>query len=141
GETRGDGLSEVHVPLDDDTVDGRIDRGEREVLLRAIEGDTCRSHRGIRYLLCRAALFERAPRDEPGGRKLDVATLIVLRLVGLRLHLLEIRLGIGHALPGDGRIDPGEELALLDMIVEVDEELGDLSRHLGADAHGRYGLK
>src|SRR5450756_3257306 len=93
-----------------------------DVYKRQIEGDTRRSHRGIRHLLCRTALFERAPRDEPGGRKLDVATLIVPRLVGLRLHLLEVRLGISHALLGDGRIDLGEELPLLDLsLIHISE--------------------
>ena len=80
-------------------------------------------------------------REEPGRRELTVAVLVAPGLVGLRLHLLEARRRIGHALLGDGRVDPGEELPLLDVVVEVDEELGDLSRDLGADADGREGLE
>ena len=63
----------------------------------------------------------------PCRRELEGASLIARRLVCLRLQLLEIRLRVGYPLLRDGRVDAREELALLDVVVEVDEQRGDLS--------------
>ena len=52
--------------------------------------------------------------------------------VGLRLLHLEI-VGLG--------VDPREELALLHRAVEIDEELLDLARDLGADGHRGHRLQ
>ncbi len=141
GEARGDSLSVVDVPLDDDAVDGGVDGREREVLPRSVQSHLRRSHGRVCDEQGRPALLEGVCRDEAVGRKLNVAVLIALGLGGLRLHLFESRLGVGDPLLCDGRIDASEKLPLLDVVVEVDEERGKLPRDLRADAHGRDGLK
>ncbi len=120
-EAGRDRLSVVDVALDDDTVDGRVDGGVREVLLRPLEGDAGGSLAGLCDLQRRAALLERAGRDQPLRGELEGTSLIARRLVRLRLQLLEVGLRVGHPLLRDGRVDAREELALLDVVVEVDE--------------------
>src|SRR5262249_47184233 len=48
----------------------------------------------------------------------------------------ELRLSVLHGLLLKRRIDTREQLTFLYLVVEVDEDLGDLTRDLRADLHG-----
>ena len=83
----------------------------------------------------------RALGDEAVRVHFAVAVVVALTLDELRSRLVEVRLSIDHALLRERRIDPREKSSLLDVIVEVDEEIGDLPGDLRADADGRDGAE
>jgi hypothetical protein len=59
----------------------------------------------------------------------------------LRTDALERGLGVGHGLLLQRRVDAGQQLSLLHLVVEIDKELGNLSRDLRADLNRRDGVE
>ena len=118
------------------------------------------SHRLGQRLVVELRLVAFGVRDEAFREQRLLAVEIGLRVVGLdpgAQHLrpqhqqvallvverarrgVEIRLRLLHLELEGLRVDPGQQLALLDRAVEVDEELLDLARDLRADGDRRDG--
>ncbi len=117
---RDDGLPELDGALDDDAVDGRVDLRVRKILPRAVERDLRALHVGPRDGERVLRVVELDLGEHLALEQLLVAREFALGLLELRLVALDAGLRIAHGLLGQRRVDAGDELALLHVIVEVD---------------------
>ena len=125
----------IDIPLDDHAVDRRQDLGELEVAARAVERDFGRLDVRARHRVLRLRSFKHALRDHAGAEECPVALVLLFGLGECRATALQRRARVFDRLLRQRRIDAREKLSLLHAIVEVHEDLRDLSRHLRADAH------
>ena len=66
---------------------------------------------------------------------------IALRLGQVRARLIQVRRRLLQLRVEQRRIEPRDDLTLLDDRVEVGAEPRDVARHLAADLHGRHRLQ
>src|SRR5690606_41270390 len=136
GHARGDRLAHLHAPLDDHARDRRADLGVGQVLSRALQVEV----RGRVRRLGDLVVVERGVVLAVGHDLLLVehgdALVLALRLLELGPAALDGDLRGPHLLEQQPRVDPGDELALLYAVVEVDVDLRDLAGDLRPHLHG-----
>src|SRR5690606_25830620 len=136
GHARGHRLAHLHAPLDHDARDRRADLRVAQVLPRALEVELRRRVRRARDVVVVQRGVVLAVRHDLLLVELRDALVLPLRLLELRPAAFDADLRGPYLLAQQRRIDPRDELALLDAVVEVDVDLRDLAGDLRAHLDG-----
>src|SRR5690606_229079 len=143
----GHGLARLDRTGQDHAVHRRTDDGAVEVDPRRLGRRRLLADLGLRGVDLRLGLVARgagqvdvAPGHQLRGAQFGLALVVELGVAQAGLGLAQLRLGTGDLgvalldlrLVG-ARVDAGDHLALLDLVVEVHQDLGDLAGDLAAD--------
>jgi hypothetical protein len=140
-QTRGDHLADLGETIEDDAVDRREDRAAIQIHLRVLDRGLGRLQLCVGLRELRLRLIELLLGNEVLCAEFadTVGVEARERVVGLRRG--EIRVGLTLARKVSGGVDPREHVALVHLLVVIDENLGDLPGNLRAHVDARRRLE